>query len=192
MSAVHAQLGMGAAELLRAPSRLRKLSLFAAELGDEGACAVAERLAAGSLVALMELELSCARIGTRGIRRLFATLEAQAAPALEVCRPLGCCRMSPSLGHTPQAACAPPWTLLHVDCKGVHRLWWGRSKHPNDLHAQMLVIGGNPALEEDAFEGRVEALWAARPDLDVAWRSGDAASFQQLGGAPAVDLNVDE
>ena len=57
---------------------------------------------------------------------------------------------------------------------------------------QMLVIGGqNPALEEDGFEGRVEALWAARPDLDVAWRIGDAASLQQLGGAPAVDLSVE-
>ncbi len=60
------------------------------------------------------------------------------------------------------------------------------------FHTQMLVIGGqNPALEEDGFEGRVEALWAARPDLDVAWRVGDAASLQQLGGAPAVDLSVE-
>ena len=44
--------------------------------------------------------------------------------------------------------------------------------------AQMLLIGGqNPLLEEDGFEGRVEALWAARPDVDVAWRVGDAASL---------------
>lgn len=32
----------------------------------------------------MELELSCASIGTRGMVRLFSVLEAQAAPALEV------------------------------------------------------------------------------------------------------------
>lgn len=176
---------MGGAELLRPPSRLRKLSLFAAELGDEGACAVAERMAVGSLVALMELELSCAGIGTRGIRRLFATLEAQAAPALEVRRP---CQTTP--GHQLSITLGTPGHVprLHGASTGQ---WFG-ARTEASLHAQMLVIGGNPALEEDAFEGRVEALWAARPDLDVAWRSGDAASFQQLGGAPAVNLNVDE
>ena len=56
----------------------------------------------------------------------------------------------------------------------------------------MLVIGGgNPALEEDGFQGRVEALRAARPELDVAWRAGDSSSVQQLGGAPVVDLDAE-
>ena len=131
---VHAQLGMGAAELLRPPSRLRKLSLFAAELGDEGACAVAEHMAAGSLVSLMELELSCAGIGTRGIRRLFATLEAQAAPALEV-RGLSICQKSAHLVHHPRCTRAPPWPLLHVflGCMRVHRSDWGQGQCSNDL-----------------------------------------------------------
>ena len=57
---------------------------------------------------------------------------------------------------------------------------------------QMLVIGGgNPALEEGGFQGRVEALRAARPELDVAWKAGDSSSVQQLGGAPEVDLNAE-
>jgi len=37
-----------------------------------------------------------------------------------------------------------------------------------------LVLGGNPATEDDAFAERVVArLREARPELDVAWRSGD-------------------
>ena len=37
-----------------------------------------------------------------------------------------------------------------------------------------LVLGGNPATEADAFAERVVArLRSVRPELDVAWRSGD-------------------
>ncbi|CAL8466795.1 g6331 [Coccomyxa elongata] len=133
------QMGVGAAELLGQAHKLRKLSLFASRLGDEGARLVADRLSAASFVQLMELELSSCSIGTEGMVRLFDVLESQAAPALE-----------------------------------------------------MLVIGGgNPALEEEGFQGRVEALRAARPELDVAWKAGDASSVQQLGGAPEVDLDAE-
>lgn len=55
----------------------------------------------------------------------------------------------------------------------------------------MLVVGCNPAVDEDGFQGRIEALHAARTELDVAWRPGDASSVQQLGGAPDVDLTVE-
>lgn len=77
-------MGAAAADLLRRPSRLRKLSLFAAKLGSAGARAIADRLGEGGFVSLMELELSACDIGTDGMVRLFAVLEAQAAPALEV------------------------------------------------------------------------------------------------------------
>ncbi len=77
-------MGVGAAELLGQAHRLRKLSLFASRLGDEGARLVADRLSAASFVQLMELELSGCSIGTEGMVRLFDVLESQAAPALEV------------------------------------------------------------------------------------------------------------
>ena len=78
------QLGLGAAELLGQAHKLRKLSLFASRLGDEGARLVADRLSAASFVQLMELELSGCSIGTEGMVCLFNVLESQAAPALEV------------------------------------------------------------------------------------------------------------
>lgn len=80
------QMGLGAADLLVAAPKLRKLSLFDSRLGDEGACLVADRLSAGSFVQLLELELSACTIGTRGMVHLFDILESQAAPALEVRR----------------------------------------------------------------------------------------------------------
>src|ERR1700712_3499170 len=46
---------------------------------------------------------------------------------------------------------------------------------------QMLVLGANPAAEEADLPGRVEALWAMRPGLDIAWRPSD------VGAAPASD-----
>lgn len=78
-------MGVGAAELLGQAYKLRKLSLFASRLGDEGARLVADRLSAATFVQLMELELSGCSIGTEGMVCLFNVLESQAAPALEVC-----------------------------------------------------------------------------------------------------------
>ena len=51
-------MGVGAALLLKKAPKLLKLSLFAANLGDEGAMAVADQLSNGGVVLLRELELS--------------------------------------------------------------------------------------------------------------------------------------
>ena len=45
---------------------------------------------------------------------------------------------------------------------------------------QILIIAVNPGIEDEEFLGQVEILRAARTELDVAWRTGDAASMQQL------------
>ena len=45
---------------------------------------------------------------------------------------------------------------------------------------QILIIAVNPGIEAEEFLGQVEILRAARTELDVAWRTGDAASMQQL------------
>ena len=74
----------GAAALIQKGARLKKLSLFANQLGDEGASEIAEALSAGSFVHLQELDVSANNIGSQGVQRLFDVLESQAAPALEV------------------------------------------------------------------------------------------------------------
>ena len=51
--------------------------------------------------------------------------------------------------------------------------------------AQMLVLGANEAAEQADFLGRVEALWAMRPGLDVAWRPSDAGAAPASGGGDA-------
>ena len=48
------------------------------------------------------------------------------------------------------------------------------------LLVQILIIAVNPGIEDEEFLGQVEILRAARTELDVAWRTGDAASMQQL------------
>ena len=80
----HVQITNGAAALLQKGTKLKKLSLFANHLGDEGASEIAEALSAGSYVHLQELDMSANDIGTLGVRRLCDVLESQAAPALEV------------------------------------------------------------------------------------------------------------
>ena len=74
----------GAAALIQKGARLKKLSLFANQLGDEGASEIADALSAGSFVHLQELDVSANSIGSQGVQRLFDVLESQAAPALEV------------------------------------------------------------------------------------------------------------
>jgi len=78
------QICTGAAALLQRGTKLKKLSLFANKLGDEGASEIADALSAGSYVHLQELDMSANNIGTRGVKRLCDVLESQAAPALEV------------------------------------------------------------------------------------------------------------
>lgn len=46
---------------------------------------------------------------------------------------------------------------------------------------QMLVLGANPAAEQPDFPGRVEALWAMRPGLDIAWRPSDVGAGGAFG-----------
>ena len=41
------------------------------------------------------------------------------------------------------------------------------------LLMQVLVLGGNPAADSDAFEEYVAKARAARPDLDIAWQASD-------------------
>lgn len=55
------------------------------------------------------------------------------------------------------------------------------------FHLQILIIAVNPGTEDGSFLGQVEILRAARTELDVAWRAGDAASMQQL---PAGELEA--
>jgi Ran GTPase-activating protein (RanGAP) involved in mRNA processing and transport len=78
------QMGIGAADLLVRAPKLRKLSLFASKLGNHGAALIADRLASGTFMHLLELELSACEIGAEGMNRLLDVLESQAAPALEV------------------------------------------------------------------------------------------------------------
>ena len=52
---------------------------------------------------------------------------------------------------------------------------------------QILILAVNPGIEDEGFLGQVEILRAARTELDVAWRTGDAASMQQL---PAGELEA--
>ena len=56
-----------------------------------------------------------------------------------------------------------------------------------DVCVQILIIAVNPGIEDEGFLGQVEILRAARTELDVAWRTGDAASMQQL---PAGELEA--
>lgn len=49
----------------------------------------------------------------------------------------------------------------------------------------MLVLGANEAAEQADFLGRVEALWAMRPGLDIAWRPSDAGAAPASGGGDA-------
>ena len=58
-------------------------------------------------------------------------------------------------------------------------LEWLSTKHCN-VCAQILILAVNPGIEDEGFLGQVEILRAARTELDVAWRTGDAASMQQL------------
>ena len=60
------------------------------------------------------------------------------------------------------------------------------SKHYSQC-LQILIIAVNPGIEDEGFLGQVEILRAARTELDVAWRTGDAASMQQL---PAGELEA--
>jgi len=78
------QICTGAAALLQRGTKLKKLSLFANKLGDEGASEIADALSAGCYVHLQELDMSANNIGIRGVKRLCDVLESQAAPALEV------------------------------------------------------------------------------------------------------------
>lgn len=78
------QLGAAAAELVAGGRHLRKLSLFNSRLGDGGAQRIAEIMAAATLTALLELEVSGCGIGTPGITVLFEALQTGVAPALEV------------------------------------------------------------------------------------------------------------
>ena len=84
-----AQLGLAAAELVAGGKHLRKLSLFGARLGDEGARRVAAIMGAEALTGLLELELAGCSIGDRGMQALFDALQTGVAPALEVrsCQP---------------------------------------------------------------------------------------------------------
>ncbi|CAL5227399.1 g10354 [Coccomyxa viridis] len=52
---------------------------------------------------------------------------------------------------------------------------------------EILILAVNPGIEDEGFLGQVEILRAARTELDVAWRTGDAASMQQL---PAGELEA--
>ncbi|KAK9809979.1 hypothetical protein WJX72_002913 [[Myrmecia] bisecta] len=45
----------------------------------------------------------------------------------------------------------------------------------------VLLLGANPAVEDDSFESRVQALRAARPGLDVAWKASDPGSGLPAG-----------
>ena len=78
------QMSTGAAAFLQKGNKLKKLSLFANQLGDDGATEIADALSAGSFVHLQELDLSANSIGSQGVQRLLDVLETQAAPALEV------------------------------------------------------------------------------------------------------------
>ena len=80
------QLGSGAAELVACGKHLRKLSLFGAQLGNEGARQVAPIMTAEALTGLLELELSGCGIEDKGMQVLFDALQTGVAPALEVCR----------------------------------------------------------------------------------------------------------
>lgn len=93
------QMKIGAAALLQKGTKLKKLSLFANHLGDEGASEIAEALSAGSYVHLQELDMSANNIGTLGVRCLCDVLESQAAPALEVRIPCHCCKPSQVLAE---------------------------------------------------------------------------------------------
>ena len=77
-------MSTGAAAFLQKGTKLKKLSLFANQLGDEGATEIADALSAGSFVHLQELDVSANSIGSQGVQRLLDVLETQAAPALEV------------------------------------------------------------------------------------------------------------
>ncbi|KAK9821726.1 hypothetical protein WJX81_005923 [Elliptochloris bilobata] len=50
---------------------------------------------------------------------------------------------------------------------------------------EMLVLGANEAAEQPDFPGRVEALWAMRPGLDIAWRPSDVGAAPASGGGSA-------
>lgn len=99
-------MSTGAAALLQKGAKLKKLSLFANQLGDEGASDIAEALSAGSFLHLQELDVSANNIGCLGVQRLFDVLESQAAPALEV-----------------TDSCLPKTSAVCIPCNGMAASW---------------------------------------------------------------------
>jgi len=151
-----------AALLLRNPSSggssssssgrgLDSLTLAGNPLGDAGASAVAAALAemtkASSEERLEHLDLAACGIGLEGAAALADAL----------------------LLRMPTTA-----TTTATSEEGGE----GKEQEGGSFSAaprlRTLVLGGNPATEDDAFaESVVARLRDARPELDVAWRSGD-------------------
>jgi hypothetical protein len=78
-------IGPGALAALGAAACLRRLSLFNTRLGDDGARALAGRLAAGAFAGLADLDLAGCGITLDGARALFVALPgAGALRALEL------------------------------------------------------------------------------------------------------------
>lgn len=174
----------------------------AATLGDEGALALACALAeASSFSSLADLDLSSCGISSG--EAAAALLGPAAAASLEALtlagNPLGDAGASAvaaalllrrgesddRLEHLDLAACgiglegaaalADALLLSTTTTEGEEE---EEDKKEGKKFAapslRTLVLGGNPATEEDAFAERVVSrLRETRPELDVAWRSGD-------------------
>ena len=50
---------------------------------------------------------------------------------------------------------------------------------PVGLVRQVLLVGANPAVQEDGWESAVQQIRDARPALDVAWRTNDPGDNRQ-------------
>ena len=142
-----------------------------AVVGDEGALALAAALAGGS--SLRSLDVGAARMRAAGAAALAA------APGLTALtlsgNPLnddGGVAIAVALSSAAElrsldlAACA-----LCADGAAALAAAITAGAAPS-LHT--LVLGGNPATEDDGMEGLVAGLRAARPGLDVAWRVADS------------------
>ena len=129
-------------------STLRRLSLFAGQIGDDGMACIVRRASKDCWPALRHLDVGACCLSLASVQQLANALLAGTLLALQVC-----CAAQ-------HAAAALEKPVATVKC-AVQAL----------CIAQEMVIAGNPAVkEEDNLQEVLSALREGRPELDVPWR----------------------
>ncbi|EIE26490.1 RNI-like protein [Coccomyxa subellipsoidea C-169] len=179
------------AEALERGLQLKVLRMRGNRIGDEGAAALGRALAKGPL--LQELDVGGNQMGTGAAELLGSAQKLRKLSLFDShLGDEGACVVADRLSAASFVQLMElELSACRIGTVGMVRLFDVLESQAAPALEMLVIGGGNPALEEDGFQGRVEALRAARPELDVAWRAGDSSSVQQLGGAPVVDLDAE-